>query len=235
MKKLILSRSISILILILTIITTFIFASPSKAAFAAELSDAAVIVLSPTVTENEITVEAVLRQNTALTGLTVEVDYDSNAMTLKNVERGTALSSLEYMTTNPDKGYDVMPFKINWSGEKNDPSTGTILKLYFAIKEGAADGEYTIALKTSGNKSATYIEGNEIGTKNVLIDSAKIRIENNVPTAVISDESGKENEKKPNIALIVSLSVVCPVVFAGAVVTVIVLKKKGKKSWKRLN
>ena len=220
--------------LIITFVALFVFLPVQEVAYAAEESDAAVITMSATTSDKEVAVTVDLRQNTALSGLTVEVSYDASAMTLTGVERGKALSSLDYITSNPntDKGYAITPFKIMWSGDENDFSTGTLVKLRFAIKENAQDGEYVISLRTSGSNNATYLEGKEVKTKNVLIDGTKIRIENDTVTAVITDETENEDEKKPNVALIVSLSVAGAAVLAGTVV--LVLKLKGKKTWKKV-
>ncbi len=217
--------------LIIALVALFVFLPVQEVAYAAEKSDAAVITMSATTSDKEVTVTADLRQNTALNALAIELYYDTTAMTLIRAEQGSALRGLEYLTAG---SYSSAPFRIIWGPEEeNDYSTGVIVKLYFTIKEDARDGDYTIALKPYGNSAATYIEeGNNIESKNVLIDSTRIRIENNMPTVEKTVETVEAEEKKPNIALIVSLSVGGAAVLAGTVV--LVLKLKGKKTWKKV-
>lgn len=223
-------------IVILVAVALLTIVPVTHAAYAASASDPAVIVLSPSATENEVTVDAVLRQNTGLSELVVELVYDTTAMELVNVERGDALSKLEFLTTNSDteQGFAFTPFKLNWSGDENDYSTGNIVRLHFATKPEAKDGDYTIELKADRVTDASYIVNGTAESKSVLIDIATIRITDNKPSPVLPTEEKPEEENKPNVALIVSLSVVGAVIVAGAITFVIIWKKKGKKSWKKV-
>ena len=124
------------LVLITLFVMTISAVVPSGiAAYAADASEAPVMVLTATTSGKEVTVDAALKRNSGISGLTVEIVYDASAMTLTNVERGSALSSLEYLTTNTEQGYSHNPFRINWSGDENDTSTGTILKMRFSVKD----------------------------------------------------------------------------------------------------
>lgn len=218
-------------ILIFAVSILFLFAPEKNVAYAAEPSNVPpLIAMSASTSGQEVIVDAVLENNTGILGMTVEIIYDDAAMTLINVERGEALSSLEYLTTNPDTpdGYSVRPFKINWQGEQNDMSTGTLFRMRFLTKETAKDGEYTITLRRDGTRPVTYLDGKSVESKNVMIDGVKIKIKGNIPQTI--DPAG---EKEANIALIVSLSVVGAAVVA-AVVVIIIVKKKGKRTWKKL-
>ena len=197
---------------------------------AAELSDNAVIALSGEIDDENVSVDAVLIQNTGLNGLTVEISYDTNIMTLTNVTRGSGLSSLDYITTNveTEKGFGIIPFKINWSGDKNDESTGLLFNMSFSVKENVRDGKYFLTLKTERDQSATYIAGDDIATKNVLINGVQVEIIGSKPKAV--EEVISQGEV--NVLLWVSLSVAAVAVIS--LIVVIILKIKGKRSWTKI-
>ena len=199
---------------------------------AAELSDNAVIALSGEIEGEKVSVDAVLMQNTGLNGLTVEISYNTQAMTLVNVEKGVALSSLDFMTTNVDteKGYAVTPFIINWSGDDNDSTSGLLFKMEFSVNENVSDGKYNITLKTERNHSATYIDGGDAHTKNVLVNGVQVEIEGSKPQNI--EDEIPVTEKKNNIVLWVSLS--AAVAAIAVFVVLIILKVKGKKSWTKI-
>ena len=199
---------------------------------AASLSDNAIITLAGETNEDDVIVKAYLQQNTAITGMTLEISYDTSAMTLTNVERGTALSSLDYMTTNVDteEGYGIIPFKINWSGDENDKSTGLLITMHFAIKEGAVDGEYPVTLK-SEKMTVTYIDG-DLKTKSALADKVKIYIKGSSVTKIINESDENNDENNTPIVLIISLSVGGTIAVAAG--SFIFFKLKGKKAWTKI-
>lgn len=222
-------KTISFIIMMLAML--FAIISASMTVFAASLSDNAVITLSGEITEQEIVVKAYLRQNTGINGMTAEISYDTSAMTLKNIERGTALSSLEYMTTNVDteKGYAITPFIINWSGDANDGLTGVLVTMHFTVKETANDGEYAITLKTERN-SVTYIDGG-VKTKSALVDGVKIKIKGSVAETIVTETTANTNNTSKTI-LIASLSAAAVTI---AVFTVVlIVKLRGKKAWTKV-
>ena len=147
-----------------------------KSAYASSLSDNAIITLSGESNEQGIVVKAFLRQNTGLNGMTLEISYDNSMMQLRNLERGEALSTLDYMTTNihTEQGYAITPFKINYSGDKNDDSTGLLFVMEFKINESVVDGEYLVTLK-SDKSTVSYVDEG-MKTKSALIDGVKIYI-----------------------------------------------------------
>ncbi len=215
-------------------VAMFLIAACSYNAFfkvsAANLSDNAVIVLSGETDGEKVSVNAVLIQNTGLNGLTLEISYDTDAMTLINVEKGAALSSLEYMTTNVDteQGYGIIPFKINWSGDENDASTGRLFNMEFSVKDNIQDGKYTVTLKAEKNKSATYILDGDAHTKNVLINGVQVEIKGSKPQSVEEETTGNNS----NILLWVSVSVA--VLAVSGLVVLTIFKIKGKKSWTKI-
>lgn len=199
---------------------------------AASLSDNAVITMSGENNEKEIVVTASLRKNTGLNGMTTEISYDTSAMTLTNVERGKALSTLEYMTTNveTEKGYAITPFIINWSGDKNDDSIGLLITMHFVVKEGAVDGEYQVILKSERN-TVTYVDEG-VKTKSVLIDGVKVLIKGNAVEKIVDEAEEKEDTKIKTIILITSIS--GGVFVLGGAATFIIIKLKGKKTWTKI-
>ena len=219
---------------LLTLIATIalLVAPVTQVAYAAELTDAPVMVLSAKTSGKTVTVDAVLKQNSGISGLTVEIEYDTSAMKLTNVERGNTLSSLEYITTNPntEAGFSIIPFRINWSGDENDYSTGTILKMTFLLSEDVANGDYTIALRQKG---LTYLDGGVVRSKNILIDNTKIRISGDVPQVIEGGNTIEQTDEtephEPNILLIGVLSGVGSVAVI-AIVALIMQKAKSKKT-----
>lgn len=205
---------------------------------AAELSDNAVILLSGEINGEEVSVDAVLMQNTGLSSLTVEIIYDTDVMTLKNIEHGSALSSLDPMYTdvNTEKGYAITPFKINYAnvngtvGKENDASTGLLFKMKFSVKENISDGKYVVTLKTVEDQPPTYFEDGEEKTKKVLINGVQIEIKENKPQNI--EETTLEFEKKGNVFLWVSVSVA--VVAATGLIILTIFKIKGKRSWTKI-
>ena len=221
-----------VLKLIILILSLCLISIPaSMTVFAASLSDNAVITLSGEITEQEIVVKAYLRQNTAINGMTVEISYNTSAMTLTNVERGSALPLLDYMTTNveTEKGYAITPFKINWSGDENDNSTGVLVTMHFTVNETANDGEYAVTLKTERN-SVTYIDGG-VKTKSALVDGVKIKIKGSVAETIVTETTANTNNTSKTI-LIASLSAAAVTIVVFTVV--LIVKLRGKKAWTKI-
>lgn len=221
-----------VLKLIILILSLCLISIPaSMTVFAASLSDNAVITLSGEITEHEVVVKANLRQNTGINGMTVEISYNTSAMTLTNVERGSALPLLDYMTTNveTEKGYAITPFKINWSGDENDNSTGVLVTMHFTVNETANDGEYAVTLITD-KESITYIDGG-VKTKSALIDGVRITIKGSSAETIVPDTTPNTNNTSP-IILIISLSVAAVAIVT---FTVLLMKRlKGKKAWTKI-
>ncbi len=214
---------------------------PQGEAYAEDLAEEPIIVMSATDAGRELTVKVTLRRNSGISGMTLQLAYDSSVLELTNVERGDALKSLEYLTTKVDseQGYAITPFRINWSGDKNDTSTGTILWMTFLIKDSTPDGDYNIALRAP-EKVVTYLDGKSIKTKRVLINGVKIRLNGDtIETFTYNEDNSKPAEtKKSNVALIVSLSVAGGLAFVGGstlVILSIMRRKKGKKGKKSKN
>jgi len=94
----------------------------------------------------EIAVE--LTENTGLEAVVLQLDYDQSVFTLMKVERGNAISSLTFTTTNVNTnlGYNIRPFKMLWDGRAPDNSTGTMVVFTFQASRNAAKRDYDISI-----------------------------------------------------------------------------------------
>ena len=197
-------------------------------------SDNAVIVMSGAIKENdgEISVSANLIKNDGISAMDIELVYDDSALTLIGIDKGNTLASLAldpwHTNTETDKGYSIRPFKFNYSGDKNDYSTGNLFTLLFKVKEDAKSGTYKISLRYERDKSVNYFENGDVKTRNLSVDSVEIKTQGSVPMK-ISTVSDTE-DGSVNIPLIVSGAV-----FAAASVTALtVFATHKRKRWKKV-
>lgn len=225
----------------LYVIMTFLlislyFTSLEHKVLATNIEDNSVIILSGSVNEDKkLVIKATMQENTGIGSMTLEVSYDVTAMALSNVEFGSALSSLEPMTTNPhtEKGYAITPFKINYLGQENDFTTGLMFTLTFDLSENISDGSYIVTLKYTRDKDVNYYDENkDVKTKNLFIDYAEVKIKNNSVTNVVSVSETKK-EVSYTWVIVVSSAV------GGALLTwisIVVVKKlvRRKKNWEKL-
>ena len=222
----------SILLSILVILFSC-FALNLKIVNADSISDSIVVTMkADKQSDNILKIRVVLEKNTALSGIVLNLNYDSDKMKLTNLERKQALSSLDFLTTNTEteKGYGITPFNISYSGDKNDYSTGTMFVLTFNVFDTTESGNYIISLNYNKNKDIVYIDNNEIKTKNMLIDSARVKVQGGKIDNV-KIVNGNKNVNLGNIFLIAGI-----VLFSFTIVIVILLFvfSKKKKSWRRI-
>ena len=210
------------------------FTSPTKKAFATSISDNSVIILSGKVNEqNKVVIEANLKVNTGISGMTLELSYNKTAMVLTNVVLGSALSSLNPVTTNTStsQGYAIYPFVFNYSGQENDFTTGKLFILTFDLYQTVENGNYVVSLKYKKNRDVNYYDDkNDVKTKNLYIDNAEIQIRDN-SVAQISSISGDEQTTNWIIIIGIILSSTA-VVAIGTLVALKLIKKR--RNWKRL-
>ncbi len=93
-------------------------------------------------------IDLTLSHNSGIKSLHFSVNYDSSAMTLKDVSRGDALKSLSFTMTNTHTalGYGITPFYFLWDGDHADTSEGVLVSLVFESKWDAIIGEHAILL-----------------------------------------------------------------------------------------
>lgn len=221
-----------LMLVILSFLLMIIFVAPPKQkTYAVNLNENAVIILSGNINEKrELVIDANLTTNSGISGMTLELVYNKNVMTLTNVKFGTALASLEPITTNTNTelGYSITPFKINYLGKENDYSTGKLFTLVFELDDTISDGNYRISLKYRKNQDVNYIDTNgELKTKNLYIDNAEVEIKDN---SVMQIVSVRDEEKSKTWIVILCVSV--GVVAVGTTTAIILLKKR--RNWKRL-
>lgn len=187
-------KMVSIL-LTLSLMLTIAFASPLYV-LAAEKDDV-VLVMKGEVNNRtrEIEIHVVVEENAGVCGMLLSLVYDTAVLTLIDLEYGPALSSLFPIHTNTetDAGYGVYPFKVTYLGEENDTSTGRMMTLRFRAKDHAPDGDYTITFQYERDQDVTYLKGNEILTRNLLIDSAKVTLYKNQITNIDTVTGNEQN------------------------------------------
>ena len=113
-------------------------------------SETTVKVISQTIeqgTGNEtVEVPIEVSNNTGILGMTVSVTFD-DGLTLTNVVKGDALSSLTFTTS---KEYTDIPYNLVWDGQAlAETSDGVIATLTFTVPKGTAK-DYSISIETSG-------------------------------------------------------------------------------------
>ena len=164
--------------LMLSIMLAVVFTSPTHILAAGEGN--VVLVMKGEVNHEtgEIEIDVIVEENTGVCSMLLSLVYDTSVFTLTDLEYGTAFASLSPLHTNTEteEGYGIYPFKVHYLGEKNDTSTGRMMTLRFRTKDHAPDGDYTITFQYERDQDVTYFKGDEIVTKNLLIDSAKITL-----------------------------------------------------------
>lgn len=89
-----------------------------------------------------------LVHNTGLEAIVLQLDYDETVFTLMKVEKGNALRTLSYTTTNVDTnlGLSIRPFKMLWDGRAPDTSLGTMVVFTFNAARDAEKKDYNISI-----------------------------------------------------------------------------------------
>lgn len=210
------------------------FAPPFKQAFASSVSDNSVIILSGNKVEgNKLVIEANLAVNPGISAMTLELSYNKEIMTLSNVVFGSALSSLNPITTNTQtsEGYSITPFKFNYLGYENDNSTGNLFTLTFDLSDNIADGSYVVTLKYEKNKDVNYFDdNNDVKTKNLFVDKAEITFKNNVVEKITTISESNQTSN----AWIIVVATVVPTVVLGVGTFFLVKFLKRKRNWQKL-
>ena len=231
-------KSISIFWM-LGMVLTMVFASPLQI-LAAEAGNTVLVMKGrENADSHEIEIDVMVEENTGVCGMLLSLEYDTSVFTLTGLEYGTALSSLSPIHTNTEteEGYGIYPFKITYLGEQNDTSTGKMMTLRFRVKDHAPDGSYTISLKHERDRDVTYLQGTEILTKNLLIDSAKITLSENKVTSIDTiPHDGQQNGGADTLdAIWLPLMIGGLVLVSGGSLLVSLFMKRNKsKKWKRI-
>ena len=233
MKKLI------AILFMLGVVLTVVFASPLQS-FAAEDGGTVLIMKGKeNVETQEIEIDVTVEENTGVCAMLLSLAYDTSVFTLTGLEYGPAFSALSPVHTNTETsdGYGVYPFKFSYLGEGNDTSTGHMMTLRFRVKDNVPDGNYTITLTHERDKDVTYLENNEILTKNLLIDGARITLSDN--KVVHIDTVANSNEQSMGHANFygwwLPVTVGALVLIAGCSILIPLCVKRNKnKKWKKI-
>jgi hypothetical protein len=228
-------KALSIILTIITLLS-FLVVVPIRKAYAANIEDNSVIVLSGKVNnQNELIIDANLTSNTGISGMTLELSYDNKVMTLSNISFGPALSSLDPITTNTktSEGYAITPFKINYFGQENDYTKGLLFTLTFNLSNKIENGSYKVSLVYSKNQDVNYYDENgEARTKNLYIDNLEIQFKNNEVSDIITIQS--DDKPKGNKTLLIVLIVSLSTLVTGSIVFVAFKLLKKKRNWKKI-
>ena len=228
-----------LIFLTLSLVLTMAFASPMRILAAEDGNTVLVMKGREQTVDQKIEIDVVVEENSGVSGMLFSLEYDTSVFTLTDLEYGDALSSLSPIHTNTEtpEGYGVYPFKITYLGDANDTSTGKMMTLRFSVRDDAPDGSYTIALQYSRDKDVTYLEGNEILTKNLLIDNAKVTLSESKITDIdiIPDENGQGGFANDSGEMYLLIAV-CSLTMAGGcfVLVSVLLKRKKPRKWKKI-
>ena len=109
-------------------------------------ADSPVIEVQDTVARagNTIQVPVVIKNNPGIAAVAVDIEYDSDSMTLKSATNNNLFNGAMYTTSSSTS---ENPYKMIWVvGTSDITSNGTLATLEFEIKEGVEAGEYPISI-----------------------------------------------------------------------------------------
>lgn len=94
------------------------------------------------------TLDVYMNENPGLVAMVLDLSYDKSAMALVGVERGNALKTHTFTTTNTetDAGFLADPFRLLWDGTTQDNTTGLLVTFTFESKLSAFVGDYPVKL-----------------------------------------------------------------------------------------
>ena len=91
---------------------------------------------------DEVVIKIELNNNPGIVGMTLQLLFDDQVLTLTNAVKGDALETLEM--TAP--GQFVGGCKFGWDGVSEDQTSGTLITFTFKVSALATNGEYGITL-----------------------------------------------------------------------------------------
>lgn len=110
------------------------------------------------ISKTEIQVDARITYNPGINGMILTLDYDHDAVRHVRFTRGTALSTMQFTTTNEAGGLNQENFKFYWESATNNMERGLILSMVFDVS--AADiGVYPVTFTYDETTDATYVSG----------------------------------------------------------------------------
>ena len=110
------------------------------------------------VSANEIRVDVQMTYNPGINGMVLTLDYDRDVVRFVRFTRGTALSEMQFATTNLAGGLDQENFKFYWESATNSTETGLILSMVFDVSK-CDIGIYPVTFTYDETTDATYRNG----------------------------------------------------------------------------
>ena len=108
--------------------------------------------------EGEIQVDVQMTYNPGINGLVLTLDYDRESVSFARFTRGTALSEMQFATTNIAGGLDQEGFKFYWESAANSTETGLMLSMVFDVTRSDT-GIYPVTFTYDETTDATYLNG----------------------------------------------------------------------------
>ena len=105
-----------------------------------------------------VCVDVLLNNNTGITSLGIDIDYDSSIMTLIDVCTTDATGA----AVSTPRDFGVQPYSILFDGTVNFTYSGTLATLTFEVNADAPPGEYPIMVDYFKGPDRDYIDGVDI-------------------------------------------------------------------------
>ena len=134
-----------------------------------------------------------LKNNPGITSLTLNLDYDTNALTLQSVENAKLLSGSVFTM---GKDLSVTPFKMIWNiGTADARDSGELVTLNFKINDNVNNGNYSVNITADSDDIYNTL------MENVKFDfwNGEVFVDNVIPGDVNGD--GKVNTKDSTLIL----------------------------------
>ena len=108
--------------------------------------------------ESEVLVDVNLTYNPGVNGMVLTLDYDRESLRFARFTRGTALSDMQFATTNLEGGLDQETFRFYWESATNSSEQGLILSMVFDVTN-CETGIYPVTFTYDESRDATYRNG----------------------------------------------------------------------------
>lgn len=132
-------------------------------------------------TGDTVTVPVSIADNPGIAGFTFVFDYDTSAMTLTGISKGTVLQDGTFTPNVAGK-------TLNWFNAVNVTGNGTLFNLTFKLSEAAAVGDYSVTVALKDGKSTNFVNENAKAQR-VTFGSGQISVLNPVMLTSVSIQS----------------------------------------------
>jgi len=128
-----------------------------------------------------VTVPVSISDNPGIAGFTFVFDYDTSAMTLTGISKGTVLQDGTFTPNVAGK-------TLNWFNAVNVTENGTLFNLTFKLSQSAAVGDYSVTVALKDGKSTNFVNENAKAQR-VTFGSGQISVLNPVMLTSVSIQS----------------------------------------------